>query len=68
MVLSILFRLPLGVWEEQRLTFFFSFFFFEKSNTFLIFPIVKFSANYAEIGRVGKMEISFQHVPLVHTF
>ena len=32
---------------------------FKKLN-FLIFPIVKMAANYAEIGRIGKLEADFQ--------
>ena len=40
---------------------------FKKSNI-LIFPIVKMAANYAEIGRVCKLETDFQQVQRVQMF
>ena len=41
---------------------------FLKNQVFSLFPIVKMSANYAEICRVGNLEADFQQVPLVHFF
>ena len=40
---------------------------FENSNS-CTFSIVKMTANYAEIGRVGKLEGEFQQNPFVQTF
>ena len=39
-----------------------------KNRIFLLFPIVKMNANFAEICRVGNLEADFQQVPLVQFF
>ena len=36
-----------------------------KNSNILTFPIVKMTAKYAEIGRVGKCEAGFQQITLV---
>ena len=41
---------------------------FLKNQIFSLFPIVKMTANYAEINRVGNFEADFQQVPLVQFF
>ena len=41
---------------------------FKKIWIFSFFQTVKMTANYAEIGRVGKPEAGFQQVPLVKNF
>ena len=41
---------------------------FLKIKYFLLFPIVKMIANYAEILRVGNLEADFQQVLLVQFF
>ena len=43
----------------------------KKANLLLLtyfFPIVKITANYADICRVGNLEADFQQIPLVHFF
>ena len=39
-----------------------------KNSIIFIFPIVKMSAKYAKIDRVGSLNEDFQQVPLVQTF
>ena len=39
-----------------------------KNQIFLLFPMVKMNANYAEICRVGNLEADFQQVSLVQFF
>ena len=41
---------------------------FLKNQIFSPFAIVIMNANYAEICRVGNLEVGFQQVPLVHFF
>ena len=41
---------------------------FQNNQIFLLFPIVKMNANYAEICRVGILEANFQQVLLVNFF
>ena len=41
---------------------------FLKNQIFSLFPIVKMDANYAEICKVGYLELAFQQVPLVPFF
>ena len=41
---------------------------FKKIKYFHFFPIVKMTANYAEICRVGNLESDFQQVLLVQFF
>ena len=38
------------------------------NQIFSFFPIVKMAGNYAEIGRVGKLDAGFQQVPFVQIF
>ena len=45
---------------------FYSSHWFLKNQIFSLFPIVKMTANYAEIYRVGNFEEDFQQVPLVN--
>ena len=39
-----------------------------KNQIFSPFPMVKMNANYAEICRVGNLEVDFQRFPLVQFF
>ena len=41
---------------------------FLKNQIFSLFPIVEMNANYAEICRVGSLEVDFQQVLLVQFF
>ena len=41
---------------------------FLKNQIYLLFPIVRMNANYAEICRVGNLEADFQQVRLVQFF
>ena len=47
---------------------FYSSHWFLNNQMFLLFPIVETNANYAEICRVGNLEVIFQQVPLVQFF
>ena len=39
-----------------------------KNENSIIFPRVNMAANYAEIGRISKLETDFQKVSLVYSF
>ena len=50
----------------ESLLFFFFFFFL--NSKFLLFPILKMNANYAQICRVGNLEADFLQGPLAQYF